>query len=146
MGEGPSRSILEIQCENLNIKQRVFLLGRVGNVSDWYKRAAIFVLSSHFEGFPNVLLEAMAHGLAVVSVDCPTGPKDLLNEGENGLLVPEVDVAIGLEKALKKLMVSKNRRKEMGIKAKSVIDRFSIDVISEKWDRVLNFVVNRKRV
>ena len=146
LGEGPSRSRLEIQCENLNVKKRVHLPGRVGNLSDWYKRAAIFVLSSHFEGFPNVLLEAMAHGLAVVSVDCPTGPKDLINEGENGLLVPEVDVEIGLEKALKKLMVSKNRRKEMGIKAKSIINRFSIDVISEKWDRVLNFVVNRKRV
>lgn len=72
-------------------RTRLFVPGAVGNLSVWYARASIFVLASRFEGFPNVLAEAMGSGCACVAVDCPTGPRELIIDEVNGLLVPFVE-------------------------------------------------------
>ena len=60
------------------VMNRRLLISRVGNVGDWYERADLFVLSSRYEGCPNVLMEAMASGTACLSIDCPTGPRELI--------------------------------------------------------------------
>ena len=70
LGEGPERRALETQVQAARLDGRVFLPGRAGNVGEWYERADLDVMSSRFEGFPNTLAEAMAHGLAAVSFDC----------------------------------------------------------------------------
>ena len=67
---------------------RLHFPGRVGNVQDWYERADLFLLPSRYEGFPNVLLEAMASGCCCVSADCPQGPAELIRDGVNGRLLP----------------------------------------------------------
>ena len=74
LGEGEERTALEAQIADADLTQRIKLPGRVNNVSEWYADADLFVMSSRFEGSPNVLLEAMAHGVPAVSFDCPTGP------------------------------------------------------------------------
>lgn len=78
LGEGPERFALEQQVQALNLEGNVCLPGAVGNLSDWYEQADVFVLSSQFEGFPNALLEAQAHGAACVSFNCLSGPADLI--------------------------------------------------------------------
>jgi glycosyltransferase involved in cell wall biosynthesis len=80
---------------------RLVLPGNVGNVGDWYRASDLFVLASRFEGYPNVLLEAMASGLACLAVDCPTGPSDLIDPDVNGWLVSEQVASSDLEQALR---------------------------------------------
>ncbi len=88
VGEGPDRSTLEGQIANLSLRGSVRLLGFHDNPYRFMAAADVFVLSSIFEGFGNVIVEAMASGTAVVSTDCPYGPSEIISDGVNGLLVP----------------------------------------------------------
>jgi len=99
--------------------------GRVGNVQDWYERADLFLLPSRYEGFPNVLLEAMASGCCCVSSDCPQGPAELIRDGVNGRLLPNdanpqtwADVVSGL-------LVDSEERRRLACRALEVRQRFS---------------------
>jgi glycosyltransferase involved in cell wall biosynthesis len=92
LGEGPLRAELEALIESLGIKDDVELPGFVDNPYAFMSRAAQFVLSSHFEGLPTVLIEAVACGCSVVSTDCPSGPHEILEAGRYGRLVPVDDV------------------------------------------------------
>ena len=112
LGEGELRSDLERQVQALGLTDRVCLPGRARNVNDWYARAALYVMSSRFEGFPNVLGEAMAHGCAAVSFDCDTGPRDLIRHEVDGLLAPAGDVDC-LAAALQRLMGDDGLRHRM---------------------------------
>jgi GalNAc-alpha-(1->4)-GalNAc-alpha-(1->3)-diNAcBac-PP-undecaprenol alpha-1,4-N-acetyl-D-galactosaminyltransferase len=86
LGDGPLRGALNKQIKQLNLMDEVKLLGRVNDVDHYFSRSKIFVFPSYFEGFPNALSEAMGAGLAVISYDCMTGPKDLIKNRVNGLL------------------------------------------------------------
>ena len=140
LGEGERREALEKEARQLGIESRVFLPGQVGNMADWYNRASLYVMSSHFEGFPNTLVEAMAHGLAVVSIDCETGPRDIIRHDIDGLLVSQDDGIDGLISALDVLMADQKRRREMALSAVDVRLRFSMKQIAIQWDRVLGIV------
>ena len=103
LGDGPLRSELEALIIELGLSGIVQLLGYVENPLRFFIHADVFVLSSHVEGLPNVLVEAMMCGCTPVSTDCPTGPRELLQEGKYGYLVPmrnPVAMAYGIEKAL----------------------------------------------
>lgn len=91
IGEGKSQPMLQQLCEQLEISQRVFFLGKKLNPYPWMKHCHTFVLSSKFEGLPSVLIEAMALNCPIVSSDCPTGPAEILNQGKAGALVPVGD-------------------------------------------------------
>lgn len=91
-GEGRMRGQLETLVTELGEGERISLPGRSEHVLEEIKKAAMFVLSSDYEGMPNVLLEAMCMGMPVISTDCPSGgPRELIVHGENGLLVPVGD-------------------------------------------------------
>ena len=102
---------------------RLVLPGNVGNVGDWYKASDLFVLSSRFEGYPNVLLEAMASGLACLAVDCPTGPSDLIDPGVNGWLVSEQVASSAMEQPLRRALEDVAARAAFGSKAQAVRQR-----------------------
>lgn len=91
-GDGPLRGDLQALASSLSIAERVDFIGQVRDVFDWYTRAGVFAFPSYFEGFPNVLAEAMVAGAPTVSYDCPTGPSELIRHGENGYLVEVGDV------------------------------------------------------
>lgn len=88
LGDGPSLAGLTTLASSQNLGDAVTFTGHVSNVQDYLARANVYALSSHFEGFPNTLLEALALGTPVVSADCPTGPREILKDGKYGRLVP----------------------------------------------------------
>lgn len=103
LGDGPLRAELEALIVELGLTDVVCLYGYVENPLKFFSRADVFVLSSHVEGLPNVLVEAMMCGCTPVSTDCPTGPREVLQDGKYGYLVPMKDpvaMASAIEQAL----------------------------------------------
>lgn len=137
LGEGPERELLESTLERLGLSDRVYLPGRVGNPGDWYARADLYVMSSSFEGFPNTLVEAMAHGLPAISFDCKTGPADIIRKEVDGYLIHPDEGATGLANAMGSLMEDENKRRCMGQEAILVRERFAGEKVMAAWDEVL---------
>ena len=135
LGEGPQRAALAAQVRAGALAQRVFLPGSVGNVGDWYAQASLYAMSSHFEGFPNTLVEAMAHGVPAVSFDCDTGPRDIIRHAVDGLLVAPGD-ADGMASALDRLMRDAHARAGFAQRAVDARERFSMVKISRMWEAV----------
>lgn len=103
LGDGPLRSELQTRIDARGLVEFVQLVGYVENPLKYFARADIFVLSSHVEGLPNVLVEAMMCGCTPVATDCPTGPREVLEDGRYGYLVKPrdpVSIAEGILKAL----------------------------------------------
>ena len=106
LGEGGLRATLEQDVQDLGLQGRVVLPGFHGDPTPWYQAADLFVLSSDFEGFANVVAEALACGTPVVSTDCPYGPAEILEHGRYGELVPVGDavaLAAGMRRAVRLL-------------------------------------------
>ncbi|MCK0159326.1 glycosyltransferase family 4 protein [Allomuricauda sp. F6463D] len=141
VGAGVEQKKLEVLIENLKLKKKVFLLGKVKDIQKVYQKSKIFAFSSLFEGSPNALIEAMHFGLACVSTDCPTGPSDLINNGKNGFLI-NVNDTNALTEKLNILMSDKDLRISFGKNAQSTVSEFDASNISNKWsfhiDQCLN--------
>jgi GalNAc-alpha-(1->4)-GalNAc-alpha-(1->3)-diNAcBac-PP-undecaprenol alpha-1,4-N-acetyl-D-galactosaminyltransferase len=131
LGEGPALTDLKQQAAALCVADAVTFPGFV-DVAPWLEQADIFVLSSRYEGFPNALMEAMQMQRACISFDCPSGPRDLIENERNGLLVPPLDVA-SLSKALQRLAGDPALRGRLGTEAVKVSERFSHDTVYGKW-------------
>lgn len=136
LGEGPERERLEVLSKTLGLETRVDMPGRVKDVEHWMARASLMVQPSRFEGFPNVLLEGMGMGLAVVSADCPSGPAEIIEDRKNGRLVP-VEDPLSLAKVMSCLMADPDMRHGLGVAAMTVRDRYSMKHIMEAWSALL---------
>jgi glycosyltransferase involved in cell wall biosynthesis len=112
IGDGPDRGALERLAEELGIAAHVHFMGFRSNPFPYIRQAEMLVLSSRYEGLPMVLREAMAIGTPVLSTDCPTGPRDLLDGGRAGLLVPPGD-AQALAHEMQRLLTDRALRKTL---------------------------------
>jgi GalNAc-alpha-(1->4)-GalNAc-alpha-(1->3)-diNAcBac-PP-undecaprenol alpha-1,4-N-acetyl-D-galactosaminyltransferase len=136
IGQGLERERLQQLSNELGLRERVRLLGEIRDVETWLARAGIVVQPSRFEGFPNVVLEAMAMGAAVISADCPAGPAELIDDGVNGRLVPVEDVE-ALASVMTELMSQPQVRVDLGREAMKVRQRFQQDLIMVRWEELL---------
>jgi glycosyltransferase involved in cell wall biosynthesis len=93
VGQGPHEAALRAQVERLGLQDRVAFTGFLSNPAGYYHQADLFVIPSLTEGLPNVLIEALICGLPSIAADCPTGPREILEDGKWGTLVPPGDVA-----------------------------------------------------
>jgi len=136
IGEGDERvNLLQLRSE-LILTDRVEFLGQISDVAIWMARAALVVQPSRFEGFPNVVLEGMGMGAAVISADCPSGPANLIQDGVNGRLVP-VDNVAALTRVMAELMSHRDVRERLGREALKVRQRFRQDLIMAQWEKCL---------
>jgi glycosyltransferase involved in cell wall biosynthesis len=144
-GEGPERAALEAQLGELRMGERVFLPGRTLTPWNELAKGQVFAMSSSHEGLPMALMESMAMGLPVVSFDCPSGPKQLTRNGEDGLLIPPGD-ANSMAAALRRLISDDPLRAELGRKAAiSVRERYSLKAVLQIWDELFDRVGARAK-
>ncbi|MCU0624978.1 MAG: glycosyltransferase family 4 protein [Gemmatimonadaceae bacterium] len=142
VGEGSERAALEARVRAAGLEaDAVALPGRIADMGAEYARCGLFVLSSRFEGFPNVLAEAMAAGCAVIATRCPTGPSELVRDGIDGRLV-EIDAA-AIAEAMVSLARDDAMRRRLGERAREVTDRFAPDAIATRWRDVLREAMGR---
>lgn len=131
LGEGELRPNLEALIQELHVEDSVQLPGFVDNPYAWMARVKLFVFSSAWEGFGNVLVEAMACGTTVVSTDCPSGPGEILEGGKWGALVPVGDIA-ALAKSMLEVLRSPDK-----IDARTRVKEFGCDLIVEQYIQAL---------
>lgn len=137
LGEGVLRSHLECIVKNLNVEGDVLMPGFVDNIYPYLSRAEVFVLTSHYEGFPNGMLEAMACGTNVAAFNCPGGVSEILEEGKWGALIPPGDTQ-SLAEALHYTLSTSNNP-DVICRAKD----FSMESVLDKYLNIL--IPNEKR-
>ena len=133
VGGGPEHKRLSGQVKELNLSERVFLPGVVGNLGEWYGCSDLYAMTSWYEGFPNTLAEALAHGLPAISFDCDTGPRDIIRNELDGLLVAPGDMG-ALRLALDRIMGDKALRRRYAERSVEARERFSIERVAGLWE------------
>jgi len=135
VGDGDNKEALLFDIEKLQLSHSVKLFEPTLLVNKFYENASIFALSSRFEGLPLVLIEAKAFGLPIVSFDCETGPRDIVNHEIDGILVEPENVQLFAE-AVIFLIENPEIRTSYSAAAKLDLDRFDLDHIVAKWQSI----------
>ncbi|WP_417525545.1 glycosyltransferase family 4 protein [Marinovum sp.] len=142
--EGISGQDILDAAAQAGLSDRVHLPGHLGNMPDWYAAADVFVLSSRFEGFPNVLVEAMGAGRACVAFTCDTGPEEIIQDGVDGVLVRDMTVE-ALADALDRVMGDAPLRTRLAAAAPEVMQRYAPDAVVGAWCDVLGLTAGSAR-
>lgn len=129
---GPQTEDLKTLAAELNLSNDVEFLGAVKEIDKIFAKSKIYVLPSRSEGFPNALIEAMAHGLPCVAFDVVAGPAEIINNGINGILIPDGDIT-AMAHAIKLLMENKDLRNSVGKEALRVNEELSVTTITRKF-------------
>lgn len=141
-GNGALQEVLERRIKAKGLGGVIHLCAPVKDIEAKYMESAFYVMSSRFEGFGMVLIEAMACGLPCVSFDCPCGPSDIIRDGEDGLLVTNGDVR-QLSQKMERLIQDGDLRRRMGRKARENVMRYSKDRIMGQWKELYEQLVRR---
>jgi glycosyltransferase involved in cell wall biosynthesis len=141
-GEGKERPALTRQRDRLGLGDRVQLPGRTNTPHRELRRAELFALSSRREGFPMGLAEALACGVPAVAFDLPSGPRDMIRPGIDGLLVPPGDIG-AFAAAMSNLMADADRRRTMACQAPHILERYGVAHVMAIWDDLLGRVMAR---
>lgn len=138
-GEGELRKELEEKISSLGLEKRIFLPGTDPQAVKVVNRADVFVLSSDLEGMPNVLMEAMAMGVPSVSTRCDMGPEELIENGNNGILV-DVGSTKQIAESILEIINNPELSDKLSSNARELLKTHSIESISKKWLDFLNNV------
>lgn len=131
LGSGELEESLKVECEELGLKNVIFS-PKTQNVVEHYKNASIYAMTSIYEGFPMVLLEATTMGLPLIAFDCKTGPSEIINDGENGYLVNDGDLNEYASRLIE-LMRDEDLRDRMSDASFNSSKRFTLEAIGDKW-------------
>ena len=134
-GEGPQRPELEFLVSKHGLQDRVRLPGVMKDLRPVFCRASLFVLPSRFEGYPNVLLEALACGCPVIATDCPGACAEILAQGRYGTLVPS-ESAECLAAAMKEMLENYRRRATYSARAEEALEGLDLESIANKWIKI----------
>lgn len=136
-GDGNLKDALTKQILDYGLDGKICLKGTTKDIEEEYLRSSIFVMSSRYEGLPMVLIEAMTCGLPIVTFDCECGPREVVQNGRNGYLVPTFNVELLAEKLIL-LMKDVSQRKKMGIESKKMSRKYGINEIMQQWINLFN--------
>jgi glycosyltransferase involved in cell wall biosynthesis len=139
-GGGKKRGQLRRLILEHDLYNNVFLMGPTDRLGEELAKGAVFALTSRYEGFGMVLIEAMSKGLPVASFDCPRGPSEIVSPGRDGILVPEGDIA-GFSEALLELIEDDDKRRRYGGAALEKAKAYDIGVIGRQWDQLFEELV-----
>ncbi len=144
-GMGDTSSYSQLMSDLSIDQSRCHLNGPVDDAMIAYQNSSIFVLSSRFEGFGLVLIEAMSCGLPVVSFNCPYGPDEIISDGENGLLAPAENVEALAEK-MKNLMHQEDQRRRLASNAQKTAENYKMSIIARKWQMLFDELMHTNEV
>ena len=139
-GQGEWQEMLEEMIRERNLGQTAQINPPSKQIGEEYAASSILVMSSHYEGFPMVMIEAMACGVPVVSYDFKCGPRDIIREGDNGLIIPEGDIS-ALAMGICRLIQEEELRRSMSMKAQEVTTTYSEEKVMRRWITLFNSMV-----
>lgn len=141
-GEGNERNNLKNQITRLNLEKHVLLKGKTPDIYRAMSSSSIFILSSIYEGFGLVIVEAMSCGLPIISYACPCGPKDIITDGKDGFLVPCYNEEI-LTQKICYLIENEKKRQNMGLNAIEKAQKYQTNIIIQQWMNLFQKLVNK---
>lgn len=143
VGEGDGKIFLQNRIEELGLSDWILLYKYTPEVYSFLKKARFLALSSRYEGFPRVLIEALSVGTPVVSVDCQSGPKEIIQEEKNGLLVPNHNED-ALAQAMKRMGTDEKLYKQVKAFAKDSVSHLKPELIAKEWDSLITSILKLK--
>ena len=145
IGSGELKNRLESQIQKAGLQASVKLIPATGEIEKYYRQAAIYCMTSRFEGFPMALLEAQSFGLPLLSFDCETGPSEIITSGYNGILVKNGDVN-AMASELTMLIKRAEIRADFSVNAKKNAEKYQIDNIIKRWFKLFSSLTENGRL